>query len=47
MARYSLSTPVSSINKTDRRDIIKLLLNVVLYTINHQPNHNIYSEHYM
>jgi hypothetical protein len=31
---FSPGTPVSSINKTDRHDIIEILLKVVLNTIN-------------
>jgi hypothetical protein len=37
---FSLDTPVSSTNKTDRHDIIKILLKVALNTIdqtNKQP----------
>ena len=34
---FSLGTPVSSTNKTDRQDITEILLKVALSTIN-QPN---------
>jgi hypothetical protein len=33
VAIYSLGTPLSSINKTDRRNITEILLTVVLNTI--------------
>jgi hypothetical protein len=33
---YSLGTPVSSTNKTDRHDVTEILLKVALNTINHQ-----------
>ena len=38
---FSPSTPVFSTNKTDRQDIIEILLKVVLNTINHIPDLNI------
>ena len=37
---FSHDTPVSSTNKTDRLDIIKILLKVALNTINQPTNHN-------
>ena len=37
--RFSLSTPLSSINKTDRRDITAILLKVALNTINLNLDH--------
>jgi len=35
---FSLGTPVSSTNKTDRHDIAEILLKVVLNTHNNNPN---------
>jgi hypothetical protein len=34
---FSLGTPVSSTNKTDRKDITEILLKVALNTINPNP----------
>ena len=34
---FSPGTPVSSINKTDRHDIIEILLKVALNTLTHNP----------
>ena len=37
---FSLGTPISATNKTDRHDITEILLKLPLNTINHQPpNH--------
>ena len=35
---FSLGTPVSATNKTDRHDIAEILLKVALNTINPNPN---------
>jgi hypothetical protein len=35
---FSLGTQVSSTNKTDRHDIIEVLLKVVLITVTHNPS---------
>ena len=37
---FSLGTPVSSTNKTDRHDITEKLLKVALNTINQPTNHH-------
>jgi hypothetical protein len=36
---FSLGTPVSSTNKSDRYDITEILLKVMLNTINQPTNH--------
>jgi len=38
VSHFSLGTPVSSTNKTDRHDITEILLKVALNTINHETN---------
>jgi hypothetical protein len=37
---FSLGTPVSSTNKTDRPDITEILLKVALSTISQKPKQN-------
>jgi hypothetical protein len=43
---FSMGTPVSSTNKTDRHQIIEILLKVALNTLNHNPVYTLYSAVY-
>ena len=43
---FSMGTPVSSTNKTDRHEITEILLKVALNTLNHNLAYTLYSAVY-